>query len=151
MTCHYPDLGWLKILGHPIRETNKIWVVTRHKHEISTLVSETSFCRETCGGITKCRLFTQATTEPVNTLLLLNRLNCIAISPYVISLLTIKTSAKTASCFGWEEIIKKRNRLNLQRQFTQPFKGWVGKRSNDINWDARLNRDGELTWEGELI
>ena len=133
MTCHYPDLGWLEILGHPIRGTNQIWVVTRHKHEISTLVSQTSFCGETCGGITKYRLFSQATTEPVNTLLFLNQLNWIAVSPYVISLLTIKTSAKTASCFGWEEIIKKRNRLSLQRQFTQPFKGWVDKRGDDIN------------------
>ena len=139
MTCHYPDLGWLKILPHLIRGTNQIWVVTCHKHEISTLVSQTSFCGETCGGVAKCRLFSQATTEPVNTLLLLNQLNWIAISPYVISLLTIKTSAKTASCFGWKEIIKKRNRLSLQRKFTQPFKGWVDKKANDINWDVSFH------------
>ena len=34
--------------------------VTRHQYGISALVSQTSFCRETCGGIAKCWLFSQA-------------------------------------------------------------------------------------------
>ena len=34
--------------------------MTRHKHGISALVSQTSFYGETNGGVGKCRLFTQA-------------------------------------------------------------------------------------------
>ena len=35
-------------------------VVTRHKHGISALVSQTSLCVETSCGVTKCRLFSLA-------------------------------------------------------------------------------------------
>ena len=48
MTWHYPDLGsasdWLKQISHmarPIGSTTQIWVVTRHQHGISVLVSQT--------------------------------------------------------------------------------------------------------------
>ena len=68
MTCHYPDLGsnsdWLKQISdaeRPIRSTTQIFVVTRHQYGISALVSQTSFRRETSGGVSKCRLFSQAT------------------------------------------------------------------------------------------
>ena len=46
MTLHYPDLGSAS-RGRPIRSTTQIWVVTRHQYGISTLVSQTSFRRET--------------------------------------------------------------------------------------------------------
>ena len=66
MTCHYPCLGstsdWLRQISHaarPIRSTTKIWVVTDHQYGISSLVSQTSFRRETGGGIVKCQLFSQ--------------------------------------------------------------------------------------------
>ena len=64
MTHHYPDLrspsDWLNQISHgarPIRSTTQIWVVTRH--EISALVSQTSFGGETSGTVAKCRLFFQ--------------------------------------------------------------------------------------------
>ena len=67
MTPHYPDLGsasdWLKQVSQaaqPIRSTTQIWVVTRHQHGISALVSQTSVRGETVGGVVKCRLFSQA-------------------------------------------------------------------------------------------
>ena len=55
ITRHYPDLSsdsdWLKQISHaawPIRSTTDpdlgIYVVTRHRNGISTLVSQTSFC-----------------------------------------------------------------------------------------------------------
>ena len=51
MTCLYQDLdsasNWLK----------QISVVARHQHGISVLVSQTSFCGETSGGVGKCRVF----------------------------------------------------------------------------------------------
>ena len=60
MTRHYPDLGrasdWLKQISHaarPIRSSTQIWVVTRHQYGISALVSQTSFRRETSGGVAK--------------------------------------------------------------------------------------------------
>ena len=66
MTRHYPDLGsasdWsccLWNLLQPIRNATQIWVVTRHQYGISVLVSQTSFHRETVGGIAKCCLFSQ--------------------------------------------------------------------------------------------
>ena len=37
-----------------------MWVVIRHQYGISVLVSQTSFRRETVGGVAKCRLFSQA-------------------------------------------------------------------------------------------
>ena len=52
-------IGWLKKIYHaarPIRSTTQIWVVSRHQHGISTLVSQTSFCGETSCGVAKCRL-----------------------------------------------------------------------------------------------
>ena len=33
---------------------------TRHQHVISALVSQTSFCGKTSGGVAKCSLFSQA-------------------------------------------------------------------------------------------
>ena len=74
MTCHYPDLGsasdWLKQTSHalwPFRNTTQTWVVTRHQYGISALVSQTSFCGGTVGGVANCRLFSQA----INVLVLL--------------------------------------------------------------------------------
>ena len=67
MTHHYPDLSgasdWLKQISwaaRPIRSTAQIWVVTRHQHGISVLISQLSFCGETSGDATKCHLFSQA-------------------------------------------------------------------------------------------
>ena len=69
MMCFYPDLGsasdWLNQIYHmaqPIRSTIQIWVVTRCQYGISALVSQTSFGGETSGSITKCCLFSQATS-----------------------------------------------------------------------------------------
>ena len=67
MTREHPDLAsasdWLKQNFHaiwPIESTTQIWVVTRHQYGISPLVSQTSFRRETCGGVVrKCQLFSQ--------------------------------------------------------------------------------------------
>ena len=61
MMRHCPDLrsasDWLVEANfHPIRSTTQIWVVTSHQCGISASVSQTSFCRETRGGITKCQL-----------------------------------------------------------------------------------------------
>ena len=70
MTRHYPDLGnafdWSCRVGHllqPIKSTIQIWVVTRHQCGISALISQTLFCRETSGGVARCRLFSQATRQ----------------------------------------------------------------------------------------
>ena len=54
-------IGWN--LHQPIRNTNntQIWVVTRHQYGISARVSQTSFCGQASGGVTKYRLFSQAT------------------------------------------------------------------------------------------
>ena len=46
--------------ARPIRSTTQISVVARHQYGISVLVSQTSFHRETCGGVAKCRLLSQA-------------------------------------------------------------------------------------------
>ena len=69
MTCHHPDPGrghdWLKqifIVARPIRSTTQISVVRRYQYRISALVLQTSFPRETSGGVAKCRLFSQANT-----------------------------------------------------------------------------------------
>ena len=69
MARHYPDPGsasdWLKQISHlaqTVRSITQIWVVTRQQYGISMLISQTSFCRETVGGVTKYRLFSQATT-----------------------------------------------------------------------------------------
>ena len=67
MTRHRPDLGgasdWSCRMGNlsqPIRSTTQIWVAKRYQYGISVLVSQTSFGGETSGGVTKCRLFSQA-------------------------------------------------------------------------------------------
>ena len=44
MTCHYPG----------------IWVVSRHHYRISARVRQTSFLKQTVGGVANCRLFSQA-------------------------------------------------------------------------------------------
>ena len=62
MTCHYPDQSsasdWLKQISRaaawPIR------IVIRHQHEISAMVSQTSFLGKTCFVVAKCRLFSPA-------------------------------------------------------------------------------------------
>ena len=61
-TRQYPDLD----SAFDCKSTTQIWVVTRHQYRISTLVSQTSFRRETDGGVTKCRLFSQATIHVYN-------------------------------------------------------------------------------------
>ena len=70
MTRHYPDLGnsfdWSCRVGHllqPIRSTIQIWVVKRHQYGISALISQRLFCRETSGGVARCRLFSQDTRQ----------------------------------------------------------------------------------------
>ena len=67
MTRNYPDLDsasdWLNQISHatrPIRGTTQIWVVTRHRYEISALVCQTSFGGETSVSVAKYRLFSQA-------------------------------------------------------------------------------------------
>ena len=66
MTRHHPNLGsafdwscrsWN--LLQPFRSTTQIWVVTRHQYGISAPVSQTSSRRETSGGVSKWRLFSQ--------------------------------------------------------------------------------------------
>ena len=71
MTRQYPDLGsasdWLccaRNLIQLIRSTTQIWVVRHRQYEISALVSQTSFGRETSGSIAKCQLFSQARSAP---------------------------------------------------------------------------------------
>ena len=61
------EIGWIEANSQPIRSTKQIWVVTRHQYGISLLVSQTSFRRETSGGVAKCRLFSQATVESIKT------------------------------------------------------------------------------------
>ena len=70
MTRHYPDLGnafdWSCRVGNllqPIKSTFQIWVVTRHQCGISALIFQTLFCRETSGGVARCRLFSKATRQ----------------------------------------------------------------------------------------
>ena len=59
-----PPSDWLVETNFPHGTTNQnttqIWVVTRHQYGISTLVSQTSFGRETSGRVAKCQLFSQA-------------------------------------------------------------------------------------------
>ena len=40
--------------------------MTCHQYGISALVSQMSFCRETVGGVAKCRLFSQAAVTNVS-------------------------------------------------------------------------------------
>ena len=57
---------WLKQFSHaapPISTTTQNWVVTQYG--ISALVFQTSFLRETRGGVAKCRLFSQVTSMKV--------------------------------------------------------------------------------------
>ena len=72
MTYHYPDLGsvsdWsyrVENLLQPIRGNTWIWVVTRHQHGISVLISQASFRWETSGGVAKCGPFSGATPSPI--------------------------------------------------------------------------------------
>ena len=44
----------------PVRSSTQIWVVMHHQYGISALVSQTSFCGETVGGVAKCQLFSPA-------------------------------------------------------------------------------------------
>ena len=68
MMRHYLGLGaadlvvlLVKFASKPIRSSIQIWVVTRHQHGISVLVSQTSFHGETVSGVADCHLFSQAT------------------------------------------------------------------------------------------
>ena len=72
MTYYYPDLGsasdWSYRVGNllqPIRSSTWIWVVRRHQHGISMLISQMSFPWETSGGVAKCGLFSRATPSPI--------------------------------------------------------------------------------------
>ena len=72
MTCHYPDLGsalnYLKeisLVARPIGSSDKIWEVKRHQYDISVLVPQTSFRRETIGGVQKFGCFLRLLKEPV--------------------------------------------------------------------------------------
>ena len=67
MTRHYPDLGsasdcsfYEGNLLQRIRSTTQVWVVTRHQNGISALIPQTSFRRETSGGLAKYQLFSEA-------------------------------------------------------------------------------------------
>jgi len=42
-------------------DDNDVWVVLHYQYGVSALVSQTSFCGETSGGVAKCWLFAQAT------------------------------------------------------------------------------------------
>ena len=65
---HYPDLDSASVASdlmaeansQPIRSTTQTWGVMIHQYGISALVPQTSFCRETSGGVTKCWLQSQA-------------------------------------------------------------------------------------------
>ena len=66
MTCHYLGLDSvsdrLKQISRAaqlIRITTQIWVVTRHQHEISVLLTQKLFRRKTSGVVAKCRLSSQ--------------------------------------------------------------------------------------------
>ena len=66
MTCHYPGLGsasdWSCRVGNlirPIRSPTQIWVGRVISMEFLRM-SQTSFGRETSGGVGKCRLLSQA-------------------------------------------------------------------------------------------
>ena len=64
MMYHYPDLDSASVASdlmveanfQPIRSTTQTWGVTIYQYGISALVSQTSFCQETSGGVTKCWL-----------------------------------------------------------------------------------------------
>ena len=54
-------------LFQPIRSTTKIWVVICHQvWNFSSPSSDTSLTGETSVGVTKCRLFSQATRVAVS-------------------------------------------------------------------------------------
>ena len=81
MTCHYPDPGrasdWLKsnsLAIQPIRCTTWIWLVVRHRYEISALVTQMSFCEGSSGDLVKCWLFFKA-IETVDSLDLSDKLS----------------------------------------------------------------------------
>ena len=61
-------IGWIKFpTRHDQSEallSTQIWIVKCHKYGISTLVSQTSFCRETSGSVAKCQLFSRANVTP---------------------------------------------------------------------------------------
>ena len=67
MTRHYPDLVSASDrscrtgnLIQPIKSTTQIWVVTRHQHGNSAVVSQMSFGGKTSGSVAKFWLFSQA-------------------------------------------------------------------------------------------
>ena len=69
--CHYTDLGSASAMlkkihfaARPIRSTTQVWIVTRHQCVTSTRVSpQTSFRRETSGGVSKYQLFSQPRSQ----------------------------------------------------------------------------------------
>ena len=67
LTCHYSDVGsasdWLKFSLNHLEALTQICVVTRHQYGISALVPQTSFYRETSGGLIKRQLFSQDMAE----------------------------------------------------------------------------------------
>ena len=70
-----------------IRSTTLISVVTHHQSGISAIVSQTSYHRETSGDVAKCRLFSQANTQPNS----IQPLNASLISRSVVSYLSTIT------------------------------------------------------------
>ena len=63
MTRHYPDLGSaageICLSQSEALPWSGYWMMC-HQYGISALVSQTSFRRETSGGVAKCRLFSQS-------------------------------------------------------------------------------------------
>ena len=61
-SCVTTQCFWLQFsLGsRPIRSTTQNWVLAPQQYEISAVISQTSFHRETSDGVEKCRLFSQA-------------------------------------------------------------------------------------------
>ena len=60
MTCIYPELGsasdWILI---DITNQKHYPDLDSDAYEVSALISQTSFCGDTSGGVAKCVLFTQ--------------------------------------------------------------------------------------------
>ena len=67
MTSHYPDLS--PLISRKFASSNKrypIWVVTRHQYEVSVLVPQASFRRETSDDVAKSLLFCQGTIDQID-------------------------------------------------------------------------------------
>ena len=69
MTCHYVDLGsasdWLKICFNQSEALPR----SGHLYGVSMLVPQTLFPWETSGGVAKCRLYSQAFSNTLSSVL----------------------------------------------------------------------------------